>query len=116
MSVPQRADGAAGLLERLMQTVTPLFRGEVFYPPTDSRVFVQGFCRIPSCGIALSYASRRLCQGHYQRWKGDGSPELEEWVIAEDVATRKRRTVADCAIGRCCRCRLNTERILPSEN
>jgi hypothetical protein len=25
-----------GLLERLMQTVAPPFRGEVFYPPTDS--------------------------------------------------------------------------------
>lgn len=49
-----------------------LLRGEVIYPRPDSRVFVQGICRIPSCGVALSFASRQLCQGHYQRWKSVG--------------------------------------------
>ncbi|WP_218018239.1 tyrosine-type recombinase/integrase [Nocardia shimofusensis] len=101
MTTPLRSDTAAGLLERLMQTVTPPFRGEVFYPPPESLVFVQGVCRIPSCGIALSFASRRLCQGHYQRWKKDGSPEIEQWVGGEDLATRARRIVPDCLIGQC---------------
>lgn len=84
-----------------MQTVTPQFRGEVFYPPGDSRVFVQGMCRIPSCGIALSFASRRLCQGHYQRWKKDGRQDIEQWAIGEDVATRDREIVAACSVGGC---------------
>lgn len=84
-----------------MQTVAPPFRGEVFYPPTDSRVFVQDLCRIPSCGIALSFAARRLCQGHYQRWKKHGQPEIEEWAAAEDIATRQRRTVPACEVRDC---------------
>ncbi|MCI2421150.1 site-specific integrase [Saccharopolyspora sp. K220] len=98
---PLGATRAPGLLERLMEVVRPEFRGEVFYPPRDSRVFVQGFCRIPSCGIALSFASRQLCQGHYQRWKAAGSPELKAWLAAEDIATQQRRTVATCAVREC---------------
>ncbi|WP_327101541.1 site-specific integrase [Nocardia vinacea] len=91
----------SGLLERLMQTVDPMFRGEVFYPPTDSRVFVQDTCRIDSCGIALSYASRRLCQGHYQRWRGAGRPDMDEWAAAEEIATTQRRTVPGCGVREC---------------
>jgi integrase len=97
----QGPERAPGLLERLMEVVRPEFRGEVFYPPRDSLVFVQGTCRISACGIVLSFASRRLCQGHYQRWKKAGQPDLDAWAAAEEAATWQRRTVPACAVRGC---------------
>jgi integrase len=90
-----------GLLARLMQTVRPEFRGEVFHPPRDSPVFYQGECRIPSCPTAISFGSKQLCQGHYQRWKADGHPDLEQWCREEDAATARRLTVQACGIRGC---------------
>lgn len=84
-----------------MQTVDPMFRGEIFFPPTDNRVFVQDMCRIRSCGIALSYASRRLCQGHYLRWTAAGRPDLEQWTSIEELATEQRRIIACCVVREC---------------
>ena len=91
----------AGLLARLMEVVRPEFRGEVFHPPRDSPVFFQGDCRVPSCPTAVSFAAKQLCQGHYQRWKADGHPDLERWVREEDGATLLRSTVRACNICGC---------------
>ncbi|MFD6102900.1 hypothetical protein ACFWFQ_09570, partial [Nocardia salmonicida] len=101
MTTPHELQTTSGLLERLMQTVDPMFRGEVFFPPTDNRVFVQDMCRIRSCGIALSYASRRLCQGHYLRWTAAGRPDLEQWTPIEELATEQRRIIACCVVREC---------------
>ena len=49
-----------GLLERLMQTVRPEFRGEVFYPPRDSAVFFLGECAVPGCEVMVSHTARRF--------------------------------------------------------
>lgn len=101
MTTPRGLETTAGLLERLMEVVRPEFRGEIFFPPADSRVFVQGVCRIPSCGIALSFASRRLCQGHYQRWKKAGDLGFEEWIVLEGEATRQRSLPHECEVREC---------------
>lgn len=90
-----------GLTERLLALVRPEFRGEVFYPPRDSPVFFHGVCRVGSCPTAISATAKGLCQGHYQRWKAAGRPEIEGWAAEEDVRLRRRRTVPACHVDGC---------------
>jgi len=96
---------ATGLLEGLVQVVRPEFRAEVFCPPKDSQVFFRGPCRIPACPVAISYAARRLCEGHYQQWKQasarPGGADFTAWLAAEDQRTRQREVVAGCALEGC---------------
>ncbi len=95
-----------GLLERLMQTVRPEFRGEVFHPPRDSAVFFLGECVVSGCEVMVSHTARGLCEGHYQRWKlheqTPAAAVFGDWLEVE--ADRVRRRTAPppaCAVRGC---------------
>ncbi|MEU5547896.1 tyrosine-type recombinase/integrase [Streptomyces sioyaensis] len=94
------------LLERLMETVRPEFRAEVFRPPRDCQVFFQGICVVPDCTVMISHTARGLCGGHYQRWKANEKHApgglFDHWLLSEGENTRRRNAPpAPCAIRRC---------------
>ncbi|MFD8532266.1 tyrosine-type recombinase/integrase [Streptosporangium canum] len=93
------------LLEHLMAVVRPEFRAEVFHPPKDSPVFFHGVCRVPSCPTSISFTTKELCQGHYQRWKKAGRPDLEAFSAEEAAAMLTRMMIRSCAIRGCRRVR-----------
>jgi integrase len=101
MSAQRQPQEADGLLARLMEVVRPEFRGEEFFPPLDSRVFFQGVCRLPSCERMLSYSAMQMCDRHYKRWSHAGKPELEPWVLHEDVVHQREEGILGCAVVGC---------------
>ncbi|MCX5163726.1 tyrosine-type recombinase/integrase [Streptomyces sp. NBC_00264] len=106
MNTPRTSAGAAGLLARLMETVRPEFRAEVFCPPRDSPVFFPGECRIPSCPTTLTMGRLKLCRTHHHRWAAAGCPvDLDGWSAQEDARLHQRRQVSACLVAGCNRAR-----------
>jgi Phage integrase family len=62
------------LHERLLEIVRPEFRAEVVRVAADDPVFGRGACDVDQC--RRSAWTRRLCHGHYLRWRRDGKPDL----------------------------------------
>ncbi|MFE9297854.1 tyrosine-type recombinase/integrase [Streptomyces niveus] len=106
MNAPQTRRGSAGLLAKLMETVRPEFRAEVFCPPRDSPVFFPGECRIASCPTALTMGRLKLCRTHHHHWVAAGRPaDLDSWAADEDARLRRRQQVAACLVSGCNRAR-----------
>jgi integrase len=98
------------LLERLMQVVRPEFRGEVFHPPRESKVFFLGECVVPACTVMVSHTARGVCEGHYQRWKRHESENpatvFSAWAARESERVQRRvAPPAGCRIDGCNRTR-----------
>jgi len=68
----------AGLLERLMAAVRPEFRAEVVFADRRDPILGSPPCRVPTCD--RQQFLRRLCDGHWQRWKRQGRPDMETFV------------------------------------
>lgn len=83
MTVTTAPAAHPGLLARLMETVEPAFRAEVFIPDADDPVFTFGRCRVPPCNRPLNHAKPGLCNGHRKAWRVGGEPPLEEWAATQ---------------------------------
>ncbi|MDI9886729.1 tyrosine-type recombinase/integrase [Streptomyces sp. HNM0645] len=106
MNTPQMHRGSAGLLAKLMETVRPEFRADVFRPPRDSPTFFPGECRIPSCPTTLTMGRLLLCRTHHHHWVAAGRPaDLDSWSVQVDARLRQRNQVLDCLLPGCNRAR-----------
>ncbi|MEU3774249.1 tyrosine-type recombinase/integrase [Streptomyces sp. NPDC032472] len=106
MTAPQKRQAATGLLAKLMATVRPEFRAEVFCPPRDSPTFFPGECRVPSCPSALTMGRLLLCRTHHHRWAAADRPaDLDTWSAEEDTRLHQRNQVLDCLLSGCNRAR-----------
>ncbi|MBN1173222.1 MAG: tyrosine-type recombinase/integrase [Micromonosporaceae bacterium] len=93
-----------GLLERLMATVRPRFRQEVFRPDRDDTVFVRGECRLAHCPNMVGHPVRGLCDSHYQKWlQAPDRDDWDNWLAREDEWLRLRVSPPQCRVSGCCR-------------
>jgi integrase len=89
----------SGLLRKLMAVVRVEFRADVlFFDPTDA-VFGNGVCQVGGCG-RLAYG-HGLCQGHRQRWVGQGRPDLHAFAASTDPRWRQQQPNMVCQVDGC---------------
>jgi hypothetical protein len=72
--VERLASTGAGLLARLLATVHPEFRVEVYVPAPDDPVLGRPPCAVPGCD--QSRWEYGLCGAHSHRWRVRGRPKL----------------------------------------
>jgi hypothetical protein len=89
----------SGLLRKLMAVVRVEFRADIlFFDPTDA-VFGNGVCQVGGCG-RLAYG-HGLCQGHRQRWVGQGRPDLHAFAASTDPRWRQQQPNMVCQVDGC---------------
>jgi len=94
---PGEASGA-GLLRKLMAAVRPEYRAEVLgFDPADP-VFGAPPCRVPDCRRPTR--ARGLCQGHHERWRQVGRPDLAEFAASTNPRFA-REVLAACQAPGC---------------
>lgn len=89
----------AGLLGKLMATVRPEFRVNVFIPAPGELIFDLGSCRVPGC--PRQPRTRQLCRGHYYRWQRRGKPDVEAFVADPGPDPIGRSELTACAVAGC---------------
>ncbi len=99
----KREAGGSSLLEKLMSTVRREFRDDVLVFDADDPIFGAGLCRIDGCARSAR-GGFGMCQGHHQRWRTCGRPELDGFIASTDPRWRRQRPnmtclVADCGYG-----------------
>lgn len=92
------ADGA-GLLEKLLATVRPEFRGDVLVPSTDDPVLGVPDCAVATCDYPV--ADHGICNGHRLRWRERGRPPLAEFLVDPGPPVRGRAALSHCAVRGC---------------
>lgn len=88
-----------GLLEKLMAAVRPEFRVEVFTVDQCDPVFGGPPCRVQGCERVARV--RGTCLGHYNRWKTQGCPDIDEFVATTQPTMRAHRPVEGCSVRGC---------------
>jgi integrase len=90
------------LLARLMAAVRAEFRVPVLLPDPTDAILGSPACWVPGCERRQQY--RRLCDGHYKRWKRRGRPDLDTFIRAVEPVSGHGRlgacAVAGCGYGR----------------
>lgn len=95
---PSPAPGP-GLLGKLLASVRPMFRADVFIPAPGELIFDLGACRIPGC--PRQPRTRSLCRGHYYRWQRRGRPDVEEFVADPGPHLIGRAELSACTVVGC---------------
>jgi len=88
-----------GLAGKLMAVVRPEFRASELRFASDDPVFGGRVCRVSHC-TRIAHG-RGLCQGHHQRWRGEGRPDLESYLATTDPQWRRARPNGKCALDGC---------------
>lgn len=91
--------GSPDLLGKLMAVVRSEFRSEVLEFAPEDPVFGTAECRVGRCARAAR--GRGLCQGHLQRWKNQGRPDLERFAASTDPRWRRQQPNQRCRVP-CC--------------
>jgi len=82
-----------------MAAARPEFRVEVFTVDQRDPVFGGPPCRVDGCDRTARV--RRICLGHYDRWKEHGCPDIDEFVVTTLPAMRAHRPVESCLVTGC---------------
>jgi site-specific recombinase XerD len=94
---PDRESGR-GLLQKLVAAVRPEFRSDVLtFDPADP-VFGAPRCRIAGCPRPTR--CKKLCTGHYNRWRFLGKLDMEEYVAMTRADFARVRLTA-CEVAGC---------------
>ena len=88
-----------GLLGKLMATVRPEFRVDIYVPERGALVFESAPCLVPGC--VRQPRTRGLCQGHYYQWRGEGRPDIEAFAAAASPEGLGRRELSACLVPGC---------------
>ena len=96
---PGPAPGGSGLLARLMAVVRPEFRVDILVPEPGALIFNTEPCRVPGC--ERMPWTRKLCRGHYYRWKQDGRPDMEAFVASAVPDLLGRKELTECVVTGC---------------
>jgi integrase len=113
VTTPLQVDRGS-LLAKLMATVRPEFRVEVFLPDPTDAILGAPACCVPDCDRRQQY--RRLCDGHYERSKQRGRPDLDTFIRTVEPVTGHGPlgacAVVGCGYGRTSQglCRTHHER------
>jgi integrase len=89
----------AGLSVRLLAAVRPEFRVEVLIPAPDDLILGTPPCRVGGCPHRQRH--RGLCHAHHQRWKRQGRPDLDRFVVVADPTVVGRRSATGCLVAWC---------------
>ncbi len=90
---------APGLLGKLMAAVRPEFRVDILVPERGALVFDSAPCRVPGC--VRQPRTRRLCKGHYYKWKDEGRPDIEAFAATVSPQGLGRRELTACIVPGC---------------
>jgi hypothetical protein len=94
----------SGLLERLMATVRPEFRGDMFVPTVGDLIFSGPACAVPGCARACYQRSSGLCRAHMDRYRWQGSVghlDLAVFVTTTSPHVRGWGPLAGCLVAGC---------------
>ena len=80
----------AGLSDLILERLRPPFSEPVIRVGADDPVFGRGRCSVPDCD-RTSWA-RQLCQGHHQRWKYHGKPDLVVFAATTGLIALRARS------------------------
>ena len=93
------APDGSGLLARLMAVVRPEFRIDILVPEPGALIFNAGPCRVAGC-LRMPW-TRKLCRGHYYRWKQDGCPDMEVFAASACPDLLGRKELTECVVAGC---------------
>jgi integrase len=96
---PDPAPGGSGLLARLTAVVRPEFRVDILVPEPGALIFNTEPCRVPGC--ERMPWTRKLCRGHYYRWKQEGRPDMEAFVASAVPDLLGRKELTECVVTGC---------------
>jgi hypothetical protein len=96
---PVPVSSGAGLLGKLMATVRPQFRVEVYLPDPDDRVLGRPLCRVAGCD--RSGWEHELCSSHGRRWRERGCPDLTVFLADPGPPVHGRIELPACTVGGC---------------
>jgi integrase len=98
VTAPLQVADRSGLLAKLMAAVRPEFRAKVFLPDPTDAILGSPACWVPDCDRRQQY--RRLCDGHYKRWKQRGRPDLDTFIRMVEPVTG-HGPMGACAVSGC---------------
>jgi integrase len=91
-----------GLLEKLMATVRPEFRVDVFVPDAGDPIFAGPPCAVAGCQRPRGHVASGLCRPHLQRWqRRDAHLDLATFVATTPPDTQGRRQPPSCIVVGC---------------
>ena len=96
---PGPAPDGSGLLARLMAVVRPEFRVDILVPGPGALIFNAVPCRVAGC-LRMPW-TRKLCRGHYYRWKQDGCPDMEVFAASACPDLLGRKELTECVVAGC---------------
>ena len=96
---PGPASVGSGLLARLMAVVRPEFRVDILVPEPGALIFSAEPCRVAGC-LRMPW-TRKLCRGHYYRWKQDGCPDVEVFAASACPDLLGRKELTECVVAGC---------------
>jgi integrase len=96
---PSPAPDGSGLLARLMAVVRPEFRVDILVPEPGALIFSAEPCRVAGC-LRMPW-TRKLCRGHYYRWKQDGCPDMEVFAGSACPDLLGRKELTECVVAGC---------------
>lgn len=99
------APTGGGLLSKLMATVRPQFRVDVYVPDPEDRVLGRPSCRVAGCD--RSGWEYKLCSSHSRRWRERGCPDLTVFLADPGPPVHGRIELPSCTV-RGCRYRNNS--------
>ena len=95
----QPAPTGGGLLSKLMATVRPQFRVEVYLPDPEDRVLGRPSCRVAGCD--RSGWEYQLCSSHGRRWRERGCPDLTAFLADPGPPVHGRIELPSCTVRGC---------------
>ena len=96
---PSPAPDDSGLLARLLAVVRPEFRVDILVPGPGALLFNAEPC--PVAGCRRMPWTRKLCRGHYYRWKQDGCPDVEVFAASTCPDLLGRKELTECVVAGC---------------
>jgi hypothetical protein len=88
-----------GLLAKLMASVRPEFRVDLFVPDPSDPVLGRSACLVADCD--RSRTEYGLCSGHGRRWLDRGRPELDLFLADPGPMLNGRRELTGCSVEGC---------------
>jgi integrase len=82
-----------------MAGVRPEFRVDILVPEPGALIFSAEPCRVAGC-LRMPW-TRKLCRGHYYRWKQDGCPDMEVFAASACPDLLGRKELTECVVAGC---------------
>jgi integrase len=94
-----------GLLEKLLASVRPEFRVDVFVPAVGDLIFAGPPCVVAGCHRFRGHVASGLCHPHRQRWRRDYAHlDLATFVATTSPDMPGSRQLTPCRVAGCRRC------------